>query len=42
MVIGWVQTVSELVTISAEQRSMAVHQLHRYSASRQSCNDLSK
>ncbi|CAK0786828.1 hypothetical protein CVIRNUC_010042 [Coccomyxa viridis] len=36
------RTVSELVTISAEQRSMAVHQLHRYSASRQSCNDLSK
>ena len=36
------QTVAELVRNSAEQRSLAVHQLHRFSASRQSCIDLSK
>ena len=36
------QTVAELIRISAEQRSLAVHQLHRFSASRQTCTDLSK
>jgi hypothetical protein len=36
------QTVAELIRISAEQRRLAVHQLHRFSASRQTCTDLSK
>ncbi len=36
------QTVVELMRISAEQRTMAVHQLHRFSANRQSHTDLSK
>lgn len=39
---GVAQTVTELIRISAEQRSMAVHQLQRYSANRQSCINLSK
>ena len=36
------QVVAELMQISAEQRSMAVQQLQRFSANRQSAVDLTK
>ena len=42
MSAGLVQMVSQLMTISAEQRSMTVHLLQYYCASRQSCNYLPK
>ena len=37
-----VQAVAELMQISAEQRSMAVQQLQRFSANRQSAVDLTR
>ena len=36
------QAVAELMQISAEQRSMAVQQLQRFSANRQSVVDLTR